>query len=364
LLFRIDDTDLKLDLAQIDAQLAAVTVKDDTLAASLGIARSDLELTRKELARQELLTSQGVATQTTLEAARRQELAARARLTEIDNQRRIGSAEREVLVAQRASVERSLGFAEIRAPYDLRVTEIAALAGQYVNRGQFLLAAEAVEVAAQFALGRVGPMLRLLGNGTTVMDLEAQVQLNSAGHQISWKATVERVGDAIDSRTQSASVVVRVDDSQAQATAGQRPPLRRNMFVEVLLLGKQLEVLAVPVEAVRDNVALLVSADGQLEKRKVSVGFVMGNLAVIDGGLSPGDQIVVTSPTIAVPGMAVSAVEDQDRKAALIADAAGIPAATGGGSGRAVGGGAGAGKNSNSGADGNESNSDTRVTGQ
>jgi hypothetical protein len=207
-------------------------------------------------------------------------------------------------------------------------------------------------------------MLRLLGNGTTVMDLEAQVQLNSAGHQISWKAKVERVGDAIDSRTQSASVVVRVDDSQAQATAGQRPPLRRNMFVEVLLLGKQLEVLAVPVEAVRDNVALLVSAGGQLEKRNVSVGFVMGNLAVIDSGLSPGDQIVVTSPTIAVPGMAVSAVEDEERKAALMADAAGRPAATGGDGGRVVGGGAGAGNNSNSGADGNESNSDTRVTGQ
>lgn len=78
-----------------------------------------------------------------------------------------------------------------------------------------------------------------------------------------------------------------------------------------------------PVEAVRDNVALLVTPAGQLEKRRVDVGFVMGNLAVIESGLVPGDQLVVTSPTVAVPGMDVKAVEDEERKAALVAEAAG-----------------------------------------
>ena len=357
LLFRIDDSDLKLDLAQIDAQLAAAVVKDDTLAASLDIAESDLALTRKELARQEKLTSQGVTTQTTLEAARRQELSARARFTEIDNQRRVGDAEREVLLAQRASVARSLGFAEIRAPYDLRITDVTALAGQYITRGQTLLAGEgveAVEVAAQFAMGRIGPMLRLLGNGMTVMDLDARVLMSAPGHEITWQATVARVGDAIDPRTQSATVVVRVDNSQAMASAGRRPPLRRNMFIEVLLLGKKIEVMAVPIEAVRNNVALLITAEGQLEKRPVNIGFVMGNLAVVESGLSPGDQLVLTSPTIAVPGMDVMAIEDEARKMALVAEAAGTSSAVGGG-------GSGRGK---SGGDGNTSTGDNEGRGQ
>lgn len=51
-LLRLDDTDLRLSLAQIDAQLAALTVKDDTLSASLEIARADLALALGDLERQ------------------------------------------------------------------------------------------------------------------------------------------------------------------------------------------------------------------------------------------------------------------------------------------------------------------------
>ena len=54
-LARIDDTDLQLAIAQTDAQLAALDVKDETLNASLAISRSDLELSEAELERQKAL---------------------------------------------------------------------------------------------------------------------------------------------------------------------------------------------------------------------------------------------------------------------------------------------------------------------
>jgi RND family efflux transporter MFP subunit len=332
LLFRIDDTDLRLSLAQINAQLGAADVKDETFAASLEIAVADLDLMRGELSRQEQLASQGVATRAGLDAARRQELAARAKVTEIENQRRLAEAEREVLLTQKASLERSLGFAEIRAPYDMRVTDVTAFEGQYVGRGQVLLSGEGVdaaEIAAQFPMGRIGPLLRLAGD-VTVMDLKARVRLSSPGHNVMWKAKVVRVGDALDARTQSATVVVRVDDPLAQATAGERPPLRRNMFVEVLLMVPQRELLAAPTEAVRDGTALVVNEDSTLEKRKVATGFTMGNLTVINKGLKAGDQLVITSPTVAVPGMTVKPVEDAASRAALEAEATGKSKPTGG----------------------------------
>jgi len=349
LLLRIDDTDLRLSLAQINAQLAASDIKDETLIASLEIASADLTLMQADLTRQEQLVEQGVATRASVEAARHQELAARAKVTEIDNQRRLAKAERDVLATQKASVERGLGFVELRAPYDMRITEVSASEGQYVARGQTLLSAEgidAIEIAAQFPMGRIGPLLRLAGGGATVMDLKARVRLTAPGHDIVWKGQVVRVGDQIDARTQSATVVVRVDDPVRQAAAGARPPLRRNMFVEVLLMAPQTMALTVPTEAVRDGTALVVSAENTLEKRKVSVDFTAGNLAVVGKGLAPGDQLVITSPTVAVPGMRVKPIEDAARKAALQAEAMGKPAPSGTkpGSGQGQGKGKGKGK--------------------
>jgi hypothetical protein len=156
------------------------------------------------------------------------------------------------------------------------------------------------------------------------------------------------MGDAIDAATQSAPVIVRVDDPQGQSVAGQRPPLRRNMFVAVELSAPQRQALMVPLEAVRDGSALVVSAEGMLEKRAVETGFVLDDIAVVSKGLAPGDKLVVTDPTIAVPGMAAKPVEDTVRKAEIAAAALGrAPDQAAGATpkpGSGAGGGTGAGK--------------------
>lgn len=348
MLFRIDDSALKLDLANIDAQLAASVVKDQTVEVSLALARADLALAQEDLKRQERLATQGVATQATLEATRRQELVAQTKATELESQLKLNAAEREVLATQRASVEREIGFSELRTPYDLRVTALEADLGQYVNRGQVLLSGEgieAVDIAAQFPIGRIGPLLRLAGAGAELTGLKARVKLPASGHEVVWKAQVERMGEAIDETTQSAPVVVRIDDPLGQSVAGERPPLRRNMVVEVELSAPKMQALVVPAEAVAGGSALVVSAEGTLEKRPVETGFVSGEVAVVTKGLAAGDQLVITDPSIAVPGMAVKPVEDATRKAEITAAALGqAPAAksgSGGGSGSGTGGGAG-----------------------
>ncbi|GAB4352739.1 MAG: efflux RND transporter periplasmic adaptor subunit [Oricola sp.] len=313
-LLRIDDTDLRLSLAQVDAQLAALDVKDETLSSSLEISRSDLELSRNELKRQQDLSTQGVATQAALDQIRRQELAARAKVVEIENQLSLNAAEREILKAQRATLARSLDFTSVKAPYDVRIGSVEAELGQVVSRGQTLFTAEGVdvaEIAAQFSIGRIGPLVRTLGDGGTVLDLDAKVRLPAPGHSVSWDATVARVGEAIDARTQSASVVVRVDDPLGQAEAGRRPPLRRNMFVEVELSAPARKALVAPVDAVRDGEARVAAGDGTLETRQVQVDFTVDSAAIVTGGLAPGDRLVVTDPAVAVPGMAVKPVEDE-----------------------------------------------------
>ncbi|WP_339693704.1 HlyD family efflux transporter periplasmic adaptor subunit [Celeribacter baekdonensis] len=350
LLFRIDDSDLRLDLAQIDAQLASSRLQDDTISASLALAQADLSLMQTELARQQTLAEQGVVTQATLEATRRQELTARTKHLELTNQRALNVANRGVLATQRASVERALGFTEIRAPYELRLTEVTTDLGQFVGAGQTLLSAEgtaAVDIAAQFPIGRMGPLLRLAGEGTSALGLRAQVRIPTPDHTVIWPAKVERVGEAIDAQTQSAAIVVRVTDPLGQSVAGERPPLRRNMFVEVMLFAPKSAQIVVPSDAVRDGTALVVAAEGTLEKRKVVVGFTSDDIAVVTQGLSAGDVLVVTDPTIAVPGMAVKPIEDTALIASLAAAALGTPAGTPvPGSGGGAGAGSGMGKKS------------------
>ncbi len=317
-LLSIDDTDIRLSLAQVDAQLRALDIKDETVTASLKLAQSDLDLTRADLKRQEELAGRGIATTASLDQARRAELVARGKLTEYENQLALNDAERSVLKAQRATTARSLDFTKIAAPFGIRIVSVKAEEGQVVTKGQELLSAEgteAVEIEAQFPLGRMGPVVRALGPGRSVMDLSARVVLPVPGHKVAWDAKVVRVAEATDARTQSSGVVVRVADPLGQAVPGQRPPLRRNRFVEVELSAPPRKVLAAPAAAVRNGEALFVTPENTLERRAVMVGYRVGDIAVLTGGVEPGDRLVVTDPAVAVPGMKVKAQEDKTLKA-------------------------------------------------
>lgn len=325
-MLRIDDTDLRLTLAQLDTQIAALDVKDQTLNASLDLTRADLAISQSELKRQQDLQAQGIATQMARDQAARAELGARLKLTEIENQLALNAAERKVLSAQRAISLRSLEFIEIVAPFDVQIGTVAADLGQFATRGATLFSADgtdAAEVTAQFPIGQMGPLIRALGPGGTVHDLNATVRLSQAGHTVEWPATVARVSDVMDARTQSANIIMRVEQPMAQAVAGQRPPLRRNMFVEVELSAPYRKALVVPSSALRDGRALLVSAEGKLEPRMVDLAYTVEGLSVIAGGLAVGDQLVVTDPAIAVPGMAVKPVEDKALAALLARQASG-----------------------------------------
>lgn len=319
-LLRIDDTDLRLTLAQLDAQMSALNVKDETLNASLALSRDDLALSQSELARQEDLQRQGIATQTARDQAARAELAARSKLTDIQNQLALNAAERAVLSAQRASSARSLEFTSVVAPFDVQIRSVDADLGQFVPRGAVLFTADgtdAAEIAAQFSFGQMGPLIRSMESGMSVLDLTADVRLRQAGRVIVWPATVDRVSETIDARTQSARIVVRVDQPRDQIVAGQRPPLRRDMFVEVELRAPSHSALVVPSSAVEGGRALVVSADNTLEPKAVEISYTFDGLAVVSGGLQPGDQLVVTDPSVAVPGMSVKPVEDQALAQAL-----------------------------------------------
>ncbi len=141
-LVKIDPSGIELTLAQIDAQISAIDARDETVRINLETAEAELEISRADLARQRDL-------------AARQELASRININSLKNQLILNEAERKVLVAQRNIAVRDLGFTIIEAPFAMRIGEVSAQTGQFVNRGQVLFAAEgieAVEIATQFPI--------------------------------------------------------------------------------------------------------------------------------------------------------------------------------------------------------------------
>jgi len=328
-LLRIDDSEIRLSLAQIDAQMASLDVKDKTTRASLEINRELLALAQAELTRLRELEARSVASKAAVEQGERQELLARAALVALENQLALNEAERGVLKAQRDVTERALAYVSIAAPFALRIGAVEAETGQFVNRGQTLFSGEgidAVEISAQFPIGRLAPLVtgtEAQGPLRGPLGLEAVVRLRAPARVIEWPARVDRVGEMIDPKTQSATVVVRVDQPLALARPGERPPLRRNMFVEVELRGALRMALVIPAAAIRDGKAMVVNGNGRLDFREVDIAFTMGSIAVVAFGPKVGDRLVVSELAAPVGGMAVAAIEDEALKARIAAIARG-----------------------------------------
>ncbi|MEE4297498.1 MAG: HlyD family efflux transporter periplasmic adaptor subunit, partial [Wenzhouxiangella sp.] len=211
----IDDTDVRLQLAEIDARLASLDTRDAALFANRDIVGREAELAAADFKRKSDLVGRGAVSQTVLEQAELADLAARSKLTDIANQLKLNGAERTVLNAEREQAARALSFATVRAPYDLLIGEVMVDLGQYVTRNQVLLAAEGIEraeVKAEVPMGQMGPMVRSLNGRDPRQALSATVRMTTAGHQVTWPARIARISEGIDPRTQSVGIIVEVDN--------------------------------------------------------------------------------------------------------------------------------------------------------
>jgi multidrug efflux pump subunit AcrA (membrane-fusion protein) len=325
-LLRLDDTDIRLALAQIDADLATLGIRERTLRDSLDIQERELALTEAERARQAELAGRGAASRSAVDAAEGAVLAALGRLQTTRNAIDINAAERASLEARRAVVARDLGYVEIAAPFALRLGAVAAETGQFVGRGATLFEGdglEAVEIAAQFPIGRLRPLVMGREEAGPV-GLEALVTLRAPDHGVVWTGRVDRVGEAIGARTQSAAVIVRVEEPITLARPGERPPLRRGAFVEVELRGEARSVPGiVPAEALHDGQLYVLDADNRLDIVPAQVAARQGSLVILGEGLALGTRVVVSDLIPAVPGMAIAPRPDTTLAARLRAEAAG-----------------------------------------
>jgi RND family efflux transporter MFP subunit len=352
-ILRIDPTDYELAVesarARIrgaEAQIAELKVREENTRRSLEIEQRGLSLAETDLTRKRTLVKRGSISQSTVDEAERTVLSLRQAVQGQRSALALIPAEREVLMANVAlfeselrQAERNLGRTEIVAPFDGRVAAVNVEERQFAASGQILAVLDGLdlaEVAAQIPLDRV----RQLFAGTQFdapsvnpenlsklfdrLGLTAIVRLSAGELQVSWPARFARIRESVDPSTRTIGIVVAVDEPYKLVEVGRRPPLAKNMFVEVELHGQPVpDTLVVPRAALRDSMVYVVGDGNRLERRPVTAGARQSSFVIVEEGLVAGEIIVVSDITPAIDGMLLEPVEDEVLRARLTAAATG-----------------------------------------
>ncbi len=318
-LLKLDPSSYELTIAELEAELEVARLKDKTINASLAIAEQDYQLQKAEAGRIARLSTTGHVSGTEKDKALRDQLNSEQQRQTLTNNLAINKAEQRVLISRLNLARRDLELTTIRAPFDCRITETRTGLADYVSKGTSLLLADSidsVEISAQFPIGKMRPLHRATENTTTDdlahSNLEALVDLKAGDNTIRWQGKVNRSGGRLDAQTQSQTIIVTVEKPYEQAVPGHRPPLVRDTFVQVTLRAPALKKqMLVPVNALHNDQVYLVSNDGRLEKRPVTVDFIQGQIAVIRSGLASGDIVILSQLASAVEGMELKPQPDK-----------------------------------------------------
>jgi RND family efflux transporter MFP subunit len=340
-LVRIDPIDYELALAEAEAELAELDVQQQNAEASLEIERRNQALAEDELERLRSLLRRGGVADTDVDQAERTLLSVNTSVQNLENELTLLPTKRKLMESRVARAERDLGRTRISAPFDLRVANLAVEADQYVGVGQSLFEGDSVdrvEMDVQVPLQglrrlfighTVGAAGSPLGRGqgiepTRVRELldrvliDPLVRLDLGGITAEWQAQFLRMDDQVDPETRTMAVVVAVDDPYGKIIPGERPPLSKGMFVEVVLRGRgETPRVVLPRYALRNGAVLIADEEDRLRRRPVEVLFEQGDWSVIAAGVEPGERVVLSDLVPVVDGMLLAPELDADAAASL-----------------------------------------------
>ncbi len=342
---RIAPTDYQIAIRQAEANIRSAKAKLDELnvnetntQASLNIEKQLLKITEQELARMLRLQKQGTVAQATVDQEQRDTLTQRTKVLNLENTLKLIPAQRaaqdeqiEVYEAQLETARVNLERTSIKTPFDGRVAKADVEVTQYVGIGTDLGSIDgiaAAQIDAQIPVSHFRNLAEVMitdaagqtGVGrSTVKDfskrygLHAIIRLRLDERWIEWQGKVVRISDTIDPKTRTIGAIVVVDRPYAKAIPGRRPPLVKGMFVEVELRSKPLvDQIVVPRSALHDGKLHLVGKNGRLEVRSVETRLPQGDFVLIGNGVAPGEQIVVSDLSPAIPGMRLRPTIDDE----------------------------------------------------
>ncbi len=335
-LIKIDPAAFKLALAELQAQLAQKEIENENGKASLAIEERNLALVEADLERKKNLAARGTTAQSNVDAAERTVLASRQAVQNERSKLALIPAQINVLEAQIASARLDLDNTVIRAPFDIRVREVAVELAQFVSTGQTLFVGDSinrVEITVPLSIDRLASLfpqdpdfvidpLKSSKELPERAGFRPVVRLDIGNNSIEWPGEFLRIAGALDQKTRTVGVVIAVDRPYEDIKGGARPPLVNGMFVEVEISGKaQPGRIVVPRTALHGAAVYLVDDENRLDIRSVRTGPHTNGIVPVVDGLAGGETLVVSDLIPAVDGMLLNPVTDEDAQSALAAEA-------------------------------------------
>lgn len=331
--------------AEVERLLASVDELAQTeanLRRQLAVEEQALAISQRELTRRQQLIDQGVIAATELDQEQQRFLSQKNAVQNLENNLALIPAQRQELLAQLAQSRSQLDDArinlektEINAPFDGRLRAVRVELGEAVTPGQVLAELDSIGVAEALAEIPMHVMRRVIPRGAPpfadgvsmrnlrrFFSLDAVVRLTIGDKRIEWAGRMVRIREEVDPQSRTVGVYVAVNNSYLTAVPGERPPLMRNTYCEVVLKGQPRPgTVVVPRSAVRQGVVLVVNDANRLTRVPVEVDLTQENLAVIASGISGGERVVVSDVPYAIDGMLLDPMEDSLLAASLVREA-------------------------------------------
>ncbi|MFG0257362.1 MAG: efflux RND transporter periplasmic adaptor subunit [Phycisphaerales bacterium JB043] len=304
--------------ASIQAQLASLTVEEESSQVSLSLAEEAVTYTQNELSRLRDAASRGVATQNEIErllreltSVEREAQTIRERLTTVPSRRNRLEAD---LAARQADIELAqldLERTRIVAPFEGALQDVDVQVGERVNVNQ--VSARIVD------LRRIEVALRLPVSAVVSLTPGDPVNLradNPSG-QI-WSATIERIAPEADPATRTATAYVTYNQP---ADSWQDNLLLPGQFVTATIsAGTPQARIVLPRSAVVADRVYILDENSTSQPRQVSVahhheGAIPELLptntqwVVIESGIAPGETVILSNLEDLKTGLPVTTLE-------------------------------------------------------
>lgn len=235
----------------------------------------------------------------------------------------VASAKAEVAAAEARlrQAEANLQRTRITVPYAGRVLEKKVDVGQYVSPGTVAATVYAVDYAeirlplTDKQQGFVDlPEAFADGSIATKSTPDVTLHAHVGGRDYTWPGRLVRTEGAIDTASRQLFVVAQVDSPYARH--GDNPPLKVGQFVEADITGHTLSnVFVLPRAAVESgDRVLLVTPEGRIQRRAVTVALRKGEEVIVSAGLKDGERIATTPMPFASDGMEVAVPGDKPNK--------------------------------------------------
>jgi len=242
----------------------------------LALAKQNLELQKAEVQRYEQLNNDSLISASQLDAARQQMLTLDSQVSDLQYKVTTSKSRVALKESERDLTQRNLQRATLTAPFSGYVNEINAEVGDFVTATQV--------VATMVDTSSLDLHLDVRGEVVAALMLDQEIDVIAGAKTIPGKLIALQPDPNISTNTHAIRIRLPGDQVQSGTLASADVPL-----------GKQVDVLTVPVSAVATNAGesfIYSYQEGVLNKVPVVLSSRVGSKYILASGVEAGTKIV------------------------------------------------------------------------